>query len=321
MNELARMWKDNITCTRVYIHQNYGLSPELQRKIELGMTVSPKSISRAARALNIEYEDAMRAYENIDFFSHSQIRAYKTCLKRYQLEYKYRLVPVEDAEALKTGTSYHAKIASILKNNIFESTNDKTDGMAKAFQRYIVPQLPRTTEVESKTLGKVGDIPFIAYLDALGEDGIPIEHKTTSSDIDDEYRNNLLWDDQVTIYCILKGIRKVRYTAIKKPTIRQKQSETEEEFAGRCADWYDEDTERKIGTFIVTRTQAELDEKVREIEQICREMESRQVYYRNPYACSGYVQCPYKSICLDYTPGIELVNFRTKENRREINAD
>jgi len=82
MNELAKMWKNNITCTRAYIHKNYGLSPDLQRKIELGMTVSPLTISRAARALNIENEDAMRAYENIDFFSHSQIRTYKTCLKK-----------------------------------------------------------------------------------------------------------------------------------------------------------------------------------------------------------------------------------------------
>jgi hypothetical protein len=320
MNELAKMWKNNITCTRASIHKNYGLSPDLQRKIELGMTVSPLTISRAARALNIENEDAMRAYENIDFFSHSQIRTYKTCLKKYEFAYIHRLVPIEDAEALKTGTSYHAKIASLLKNGTFDPTGEKTDAMASAFKKYILPQLPEVSEVESKTLGKVGRMPFIAYLDALGSDNIPIEHKTTSSDIDDEYKNNLMWDDQVTIYCILKGIRKVRYTAIKKPTIRQKQNENEMDFAVRCAEWYDEDTEHKIGTFLVTRTQAEIDDKVKEIEQVCREIETRTVYYRNPYACSGFVQCPYRSICLDYQPGIELINFTTKK-RRNINED
>lgn len=311
------MWRDNIKATRASIHRQYYIAPDIQRRIELGYTVSPLTLSRAAAALNIGYEDAVRAYENITFFSHSQIRTYKTCYKKYEFAYIHRLVPLEDAEALRTGSSYHAKVASILKNGTFERTNDKTDGMAIAFQRYILPSLPKTTEVESKTLGNVGKTPFIAYLDALGDDGIPIEHKTTSSDIDDIYRHNLMWDDQVTIYCILKGINKVRYTAIKKPTIRMKQNESEEEFAIRCATWYDEDTEHKVGTFIVTRTQAELDEAKRDLELICREMEDRKVFYRNPYACSGYVQCPYKSICLDYVPGIDLADFTIRQKRGE----
>ena len=42
---------------------------------------------------------------------------------------------------------------------------------------------------------------------------------------------------------LLTGMRKVWYTVCRKPTIRQKKNETDEEFFGRMVAWYDEDTE------------------------------------------------------------------------------
>lgn len=255
-------------------------------------------------------------------YSHSRIRCYKTCKRQFFLRYVEEIQPIQDIPAFKVGTDYHNKIEEILKTGRYEYTGDVTDAMAYAFRKYIYPNLPKIKMqnredeegefVEHKFYGDVGDVRMVGFADAMGVDGVPIEHKSTSETLDARYRNRLNWDEQVMTYCLMFNSTKVRYTACKKPTIRLKKDESESDFVLRCLDWYDECPEERATTFMVYRSEKDLEKFKEQIQKIVSEIESCDHYYRNPYACGGWMRCQYESICLDYIPQTKLIGFDKK---------
>jgi hypothetical protein len=195
--------------------------------------------------------------------------------------------------------------------------------MAYRFQINILPKLPKIMAAEKQFKVRIGRGKFlIGKIDAICEDGTPIEHKTTSDTIDEKYINRLQWDDQVTNYLLALSlergqiVNRVIYTVIKKPTIRQKQNETIEDYINRCVDWYDEDTEHKVATFPVVRSKDELSEKQLELVHMCKEIKGCKRFYRNPSHCS-IMGCSYSSVCLSYTPEIGAIDFVKKSKKNE----
>lgn len=254
--------------------------------------------------------------------SASKLKSFISCPKKYDFIYNEELVPVEKAEALVDGSSYHEKVASILKTGSYEKTNDKIDVMADIASEMLIPQIGEDV-VDVETYRQVmltDDIQLIGYLDAITDSGIPIEHKTTSKAVDEFYVNRLNWDLQVAIYMILTGTNTCIYTVCKKPTIRQKQNETNEEFLERCREWYKEDSENKFGVFEVHRSNEELEQKKKEIIKICEMIEKAELFYRNPSDCS-VMGCPYSSICLDYDKNVMPIGYKKRENTRKEEND
>lgn len=252
----------------------------------------------------------------------SMIRSFKSCKRLYELQYIEMLKPKVEAEALTTGSSYHRLVEGLLLNKVVEA-----DGipaiMANQFKNRIMPLLPPIKEVEKQFNVRVGDGKYLlGKIDAITEDGTPIEHKTTSDTIDEKYINRLNWDDQVTNYLLAlsleqgKIVNKVIYTVIKKPTIRQKQNETLEEYLQRCVEWYDDDTEHKVAIFPVIRSKDELAAKQEELVYMANEMENCKMYYKNPNHCS-IIGCSYSSICLSYTPETGAIDFVKKSKQNE----
>lgn len=255
--------------------------------------------------------------------SASKLRSYISCPKKYDFVYNEEIEPIEKAEALEMGGSYHEKIANFIKTQTLEEGYTKTDVMAKVFAEMIYPELLKEyggiEDVEVyKEMQLTDDIKMIGYLDGITKTSkTPVEHKTTSRSVDEFYMNRLNWDNQVAMYMILTGRTKCIYTVIQKPTIRQKQNETEEEYLQRCYEWYKTDTEKKIGWFEVIRTPGELEAKKQEIIEIVKDIQNKKVFYRNPYDCS-IMGCPYSSICLDYDKNVMPIGFKKKENDRKV---
>lgn len=247
--------------------------------------------------------------------SPSKMRCYTSCQKKYDFVYNEELAPIEKAECLMQGGSYHEKVAKILSGEDYEKTNDKIDIMAEIFKKHILPKLPQISAVEKHAEKEFDNFILHGYIDAETVDGIPVEHKTTSMAVDEFYINRLNWDMQVPTYMILAGTTECLYTVIQKPTIRQKQNESEEEYLQRCVEWYDTSTEKKIGVFKVLRTNQELADKEEEIKSLAEEMISKKYFYRNPSDCS-IMGCPYSSICLDYDRNVMPIGFMKKENER-----
>lgn len=252
----------------------------------------------------------------------SQVRAFKSCRRLYELQYIEQLKPKVTPEALQTGSSYHALVEKILKGLTYEE--DTIVGvMAEQFKVHILPKLPKIVAVEKEFKVNISeDECLIGKLDGITEDLTPVEHKTTASVIDEAYINKLQWDDQVTNYLLAmsllnnKLITKAIYTVIRKPSIRLKQNETEEEYINRCREWYCEDTDKKVATFPIVRSQEDLNEKQEELIYISKEINSCKKFYRNPSHCS-IMGCQFSSICLSYVPEIGSIDFIKKDKKNE----
>ena len=122
---------------------------------------------------------------------------------------------------------------------------------------------------------------------------------------------------------LLTGERKVWYTVCRKPTIRQKQNESDEEFYNRMVEWYDTDTDSKIRLLEIERTDAEVEAFEHELKMMVYEMKYATSFYKNTCHCNMYGRrCEYSSVCLNYDPNQEYIEFvkgeqnnGTEENR------
>lgn len=257
--------------------------------------------------------------------SQSQIRCFKACRRLYELKYIEGLQYNKDIEPLKVGASYHEKIEQLYSKGYFDCDNSKVDAMAFAYEMFIYPKF-KVKVAEKWFEYQLNDKhSLIGRVDAIAEDGLLVEHKTTSSDITEEYVYNLQWDEQVLSYMLAYGVREMYYTVCKKPTIRQKTNETDEEFFERCCKWYEEDTEDKIKVFKVTRTDEEIEKYKQQLIETIDEMEKTTLFYNNTSNCTCWGRrCEYSSICLNYDAKLEYIDFTKvdkEEKRKEMSGD
>ena len=246
--------------------------------------------------------------------SNSRIQCFKSCRRKYELKYVENIVPVQTAEALERGKSYHEKLEMILKGETFEMDDPKTDAMVLAFQRYVLPKLGEVSAVEEwfERPLKNGNV-LCGKCDGILSDGKILEHKTTSADLDDAYIASLQNDEQILTYMWAYGVNEILYTVCKTPTIRLKKDESEDDFRQRCLDWYDTDTELKVGTINVFREPDEIAEFGEDLEAISDEIENCERFYRVPSHCMKWGRpCEYMGICRNYDPQMNYIEFERR---------
>lgn len=251
----------------------------------------------------------------------SRVKLFKACRRAYELKYIHELEPMEKAEALETGITYHEMLEELYKEGDFlnvEEEYSKEQAMAVAYKKYIYPHF-KVKSVEDWFEYK---LPYgnklVGRVDGITEDGQLVEHKTCSSEIGEDYEYGLLWDEQILAYMLATGARKVWYTVCRKPTIRQKKDETNEEFFDRMVAWYDEDTDSKIRLLQIERTDEEVQQFRDDLKAIVSEMSHCKRFYRNCQHCKTWGRrCEYSSICLHYDPNQEYIEFRKRENAEQ----
>ena len=248
----------------------------------------------------------------------SKIKAFKSCRRLYELKYVEDLRPREKAEALQVGASYHKLLEQINNGEVPDYIDySKEMAMANAYYRYIYPRFKVTAAEQTYELDLGYGDTLIGIVDGIAADGHIVEHKTTGSEITEQYEYNLLWDEQILAYMLLTGSRKVWYTICRKPTIRQKQNESEEEFYKRMCEWYDTDTDSKIRLLEIERTDAEVEEFRQDLKRMRYDMkvaEAGKDFYKNTCHCNMYGRrCEYSSVCLHYDPNQEYLEFTRGE--------
>ena len=246
----------------------------------------------------------------------SKIKAFKACRRMYQLKYIEHVEPVQYSEALEIGRNYHEMIDSFYKGEKVTETFTKESAMFAAYKKYIAPNFKMIDSeyCMKKNMKKYYiDVDFVGIADGIAEDGYLVEHKTTGGDVGEMYEYNLQWDEQILAYMWLSGSRKIWYTVCKKPTIRQKQNETDEEFYRRMVEWYDDDTENKIRVIEIKRSDEEVEEFEKKLLAMCFEIDNAYAtenYYRNTCHCQTWgTRCEYSPICLNYNPDENYVGF------------
>ena len=258
----------------------------------------------------------------------SSLKAFKACPRMYWLKYHEGLEPVKQkSDALITGSNYHSLLETLYHDGSLidvEEDNSKELAMACAYWKYIYPNFKVRSVEDWFEYSVTRTIKLVGRTDGIAEDGSLVEHKTVSGDIGEEYLYNLQWDEQILAYMLAKNTRKIYYTVIQKPTIKQKKTESDEEFFRRMIDWYDEETERKIRVFEITRTDEEVERFRKELLATCmeaRRMERREERcYKNTAHCFKWGrQCDYAPVCLNYDPNLEYVQFVRKERNHDGN--
>ena len=230
--------------------------------------------------------------------STSKISVFKQCRKKYFFKY-IQEITLPSSEALEIGKNYHEQVSNILTNKLYEKTP-----MNEAFKKYIMPALPEIKETEKEFYIPLSyGTKLHGFFDAVTVDDVIVEHKTTKNSIDEKYIYRFNFNEQVSTYLLAFSIinkkfcNKMFHTAIQKLTIRQKQSETLEQYEQRCYEWYDES---KAKVFPVVRTEKEVLSWQDEIIELSKEIKKCKNFYRNPSACM-YLDCEYSSICQDYS--------------------
>lgn len=233
------------------------------------------------------------------------------------MKYVENLEPIQKAKVLETGSNYHSLLEELNKTGTLDGEMTKELAMAKAYEKYIYPHF-KVVEAEKYVEYDLGNgDTLIGFVDGVTDNGYIVEHKTTGMDITEQYEYNLLWDEQILTYMLITGMRKVYYTVCRKPTIRQKQKETDEEFFNRMVAWYDEDTDSKIRLLEIERTDEEVEQFRQDLEVIkttIQEAVQDKNFYKNTCHCNMYGRrCEYSSICLNYQPNAEYIDFYRKE--------
>ena len=254
----------------------------------------------------------------------SGIKLFKACRRAYFFKYIENLVPIEKFEALEVGKNYHKRLEALYNGEELEQDFSKESAMVEAYKKYIYPHF-KVKSAENKFEYDLGNEHILhGITDGLTEDGFLVEHKTKGSEITEQYEYDLMWDEQILAYMLATNTRKVFYTVIRKPTIRIKKNETEEEFYQRMIDWYDEDTESKIRLLEIERTDDEVEQFKKNLDSIMLEMDITEnqnkysqvisdPYYRNTCHCNMYGRrCEYSGICLHYDSNNEYVEFERR---------
>ena len=159
----------------------------------------------------------------------------------------------------------------------------------------------------------LGKHTLVGIVDGITDDDSLVEYKTTSDTNLDEYEYSLEWDEQILTYMLLTGKRHIHYVVCRKPNIRQRKYETDEEFFKRMCKWFDEDTNNKIRLIEVTRTDEQVLDFRKDIEKMVEEMsraEENKLFYRNTGYCWKWGrQCDYAPVCLHYDPNEKYIEF------------
>lgn len=259
-------------------------------------------------------------------FSISQIKQFKACRRGYFFKYVEELEPVQKADALEIGSNYHSLLEKLYNEGetaLADEPFSKEVAMACAYRKYIYPQFKvKVAEDNFEYPLRNGD-SLIGRVDGVAENGMLVEHKTTSSEITPQYEYNLFWDEQILAYMLAHDVRQMYYTVCRKPTIRQKQNETDEQFFTRMVEWYDTDTDKKIRLILIERTDEEIEKFKLELQSIIETIKNADEegnYYSNCLWCNAWGRrCEYSSICLNYDPKETYIEFEKVERRKEWN--
>ncbi len=242
--------------------------------------------------------------------SHSKIQCFKSCRRLYELKYIEGVKYTGFVEALDRGSNYHEMVEKLCKTGTLEyGDNPKYNAMLYAYHKYIYGEID-IAECEVEFEFELNGNSVTGIIDGITQDGTLVEHKTTSGELNQDYLYQLEFNEQILMYMLAKRTTQMWYTVCRTPTIRQKTRETPEEFFQRCCEWYEVDTELKIGYFLVQRSKKQLQEFEDNLDKILSEMENAKLFYKNTGYCNKWGRfCEYSSICLDYSKDREYINF------------
>ena len=301
---------------------------------------------RPSDAVNLAGEDTGREY-----LSHSRIGILLACQRKYELTYDKRLERIDRGDALEMGAAFQKGIEAndplVAFDEIMVTAKELTGGSAdydalriKAAtvrsaavlylhlwpapeeERREVEYLVRLRNPWTGRYSNTFDLK--GYADGVTDLGAHLEltENKLVGQISSVGVRRLVLDRQVTLaaYGLWratgKPVREVRYRYIRKPSIKQKQGESVDEFIERLTFDYGERPEFYAQEETLFRTTEDMLRVEAEMwmwaEQI-RQMRRQKIATRNTGACGDYGGCHFLPICTNEPDHQGL--FRVREEQ------
>jgi len=154
-------------------------------------------------------------------------------------------------------------------------------------------------------------IEIVGRVDGLIQEGNKwwiLEHKTIGSTSVIDFQKRLQLDDQPTLYMYaLRGydVCGVLYNLIRRPRFVKYPQENYKQFAERIKGKILRDPSMYFSRFKIYRTlrgikefEKELLYLIHTIRECHKHPDRLEVFYKNPYYCSSYLECEYRPLCV-----------------------
>lgn len=242
--------------------------------------------------------------------SHSEIALYQSCPRKYFYKYVKKRVSLVPSESLLRGKRIHAALADWWNERPLPRLKEPAErAMLSGYNALY--QTPHLKYAATEVAFRVPVLPglwIVGAVDVLGYDResrqVIVEHKTTSSDIGaggQYWKRVVLVDPQCSIYSLAFPGASVLYDVLRKPALRQKQTESEGDYEARCLGAMQEEPEKYFARFTVVRLEADARETIEDIAKVAFQMEpGANLFERHPHACFDYgSECEYFGACFE----------------------
>ena len=268
----------------------------------------------------------------------SECMTLSRCEKRYTMRYVEGLVPLNTHPALSMGVAVHEGLRSASVDEGIKALREMSGPVWLPFERE--KQELREGHVAAMVGGALNmwsdwpdmqEVVFRLQLrnpktgrasrkhvlsgvwDGAWTDGdeVILGEWKTAGILNEDYILRLDIDFQVSAYLVAasrhfgKPVRKVRYRVIKKPTIKQKKTETLDEYLERLHLDYLERQEHYFYETLVTRTDEQLrgwEEQAWEMHKRVLDLKAGRIPLMNTNSCISRGRCPYFDHCIGAVP-------------------
>jgi hypothetical protein len=290
----------------------------------------------------------------METLTYSRIKSRKNCPMAEHIRYELGLAPKQKKGSFALGSAVHRGLetnsieeAMAIFSDTFPSTQEEQDKLEinKAivqamlggyFQRFgvwpddtrkeskfSIPIINPETGARSRSFELQGKIDAITAID--GQNWI-VEYKTASQ-INDDYFNRIELDEQVSTYMYAAQkffeipIVGIIYRVLKKPSIRQKKTESLEQFCQRLAQDYLNRPEFYFFEGKFYRSQEDLVQYEKELWAFTKQYlyeRNHGIHCKNASRCTDFGRCEYMPICLQEADW-ELI-YEKREIHEELKA-
>jgi hypothetical protein len=253
-------------------------------------------------------------------YSASSIKTWFLCQRLWGLTYTDKREPIDSGSfEINYGRAFHGLLES--DETELEHFGDKWTGVIRVhhdcYGKYWENKELTYKMLEHEVPFDFELIPGVklhGYLDGIAElngEHYIVETKTTGSDIREgarywEYKSQ---DIQVGVYLLAAkhceelqryNIQGVIYDVTRRPTIKQKRTESITGYINRCADWYYDNRADVFQRVIMTRTDEQLDDLVGDILIATEQQKTSMGFAKNRDACYKFSkQCGFYGTCFE----------------------